>query len=132
MDSLLNIGPCGQVAMGEPAFLSEEFSSSSAPDPDIELVTTAGHGKNGALCLLQKTVRPQVVTTFELPGCQDMWTVFSGQGKQEHAFLILSRTKSSNFLQTRQEINEFDSSGFTPLALLCSLATWGPTTSLCR
>ena len=94
-DSLTNIGPCGQVAMGEPAFLSEEFTSSS-PDPDIELVTTAGHGKNGALCLLQKTVRPQVVTTFELHGCQDMWTVLSeGQGLEggagEHAFLILSR-----------------------------------------
>ena len=37
-DSLLIIG---QVPMGEPAFLSEEFSSSSAPEPDIELVTTA-------------------------------------------------------------------------------------------
>merc|ERR1719430_2288112 len=107
MDSLLNIGPCGQVAMGEPAFLSEEFSSSS-PDPDIELVTTSGHSKNGALCLLQKTVRPQVVTTFELPGCQDMWTVCSAQEEQtrpgEHAFLILSRKDSSMVLQTGLEI----------------------------
>lgn len=114
-DSLLNIGPCGQVAMGEPAFLSEEFTSSS-PDPDIELVTTAGHGKNGALCLLQKTVRPQVVTTFELPGCQDMWTVCSAQEEQtrpgEHAFLILSRKDSSMVLQTGLEINELDTSGF--------------------
>ena len=117
-DSLQNIGPCGQVAMGEPAFLSEEFSSSS-PDPDIELVTTSGHGKNGALCLLQKTVRPQVVTTFELPGCQDMWTVCSSSSveasnekEQEHAFLLLSRRESSMVLQTGQEINELDSSGF--------------------
>ena len=116
-DSLQNIGPCGQVAMGEPAFLSEEFSSSS-PDPDIELVTTSGHGKNGALCLLQKTVRPQVVTTFELPGCQDMWTVCSSSDndsstrEEEHAFLLLSRRESSMVLQTGQEINELDSSGF--------------------
>ena len=108
-DSLLNIGPCGQVAMGEPAFLSEEFSS-SAPDPDIELVTSSGHGKNGALCLLQRTVRPQVVTTFSLPGCQDMWTVRAGQ--PQHAFLILSRADSTMVLQTGQEINELDSSGF--------------------
>ena len=50
--------------------------------------------------------------SFELPGCQDMWIVFSGQGKQEHAFLILSRTESSMILQTGQEINELDSSGF--------------------
>ena len=95
--------------MGEPAFLSEEFNS-SAPDPDIELVTTTGHGKNGALCLLQRTIRPQVVTTFQLPGTIDMWTVFSGG--EEHAYLILSRAESSMILETGQEINELESSGF--------------------
>ncbi|XP_008486527.1 cleavage and polyadenylation specificity factor subunit 1-like, partial [Diaphorina citri] len=50
-DSLLNIGPCGNITMGEPAFLSEEFVNTA--EPDIELVTTSGHGKNGALCILQ-------------------------------------------------------------------------------
>jgi len=115
-DSLLNIGPCGYVSMGEPAFLSEEFSVNS-PDPDIELVSTAGYGKNGALCVLQKTVRPQVVTTFELPGCQDMWTVYGpgaaqGGSAAEHSYLILSRKDSSMVLQTGQEINELDKSGF--------------------
>ena len=100
-DSLLNIGPCGQVAMGEPAFLSEELSASTKADPDVELVTTSGHGKNGALCVLQQSVRPQVVTTFELPGCRDMWTIM-GKPKEKkaenaetvldgHSFLILSR-----------------------------------------
>lgn len=44
--------------MGEPAFLSEEFSNNA--DPDIELVTTSGYGKNGALCILQRSIRPQV------------------------------------------------------------------------
>lgn len=45
--------------MGEPAFLSDEFLGSQ--DPDIELVTTSGYGKNGALCVLQKSIRPQVI-----------------------------------------------------------------------
>eukprot|EP00058_Branchiostoma_floridae_P027042 XP_002612533.1 hypothetical protein BRAFLDRAFT_120973 [Branchiostoma floridae] len=72
-DSIMNIGPCGRVTMGEPAFLSEEFADN--PDPDIELVTTCGYGKNGALAVLQRSIRPQVVTTFDLPGCLDMWTV---------------------------------------------------------
>lgn len=49
----------------------------SSADSDIELVTVSGHGRNGALCVLQKEVRPQVVTTFELPGCKDMWTVLA-------------------------------------------------------
>ncbi|EMP27195.1 Cleavage and polyadenylation specificity factor subunit 1 [Chelonia mydas] len=112
-DSILNIGPCANAAMGEPAFLSEE-----------------------------KSIRPQVVTTFELPGCYDMWTVISPQKKEEdesakgetaekepshpepeddgkrHGFLILSREDSTMILQTGQEIMELDTSGF---------ATQGPT-----
>ncbi|XP_012280373.1 cleavage and polyadenylation specificity factor subunit 1 isoform X2 [Orussus abietinus] len=119
-DSLLNIGPCGNVSMGEPAFLSEEFSHNQ--DPDVELVTTSGYGKNGALCVLQRSIRPQVVTTFELPGCEDMWTVIGSvdnddQAKTEaegsHAFLILSHEDSTMILETGQEINEVDQSGFS-------------------
>ncbi|RLU24961.1 hypothetical protein DMN91_003052 [Ooceraea biroi] len=119
-DSLLNIGPCGNISMGEPAFLSEEFLHNQ--DPDVELVTTSGYGKNGALCVLQHSIRPQVVTTFELPGCEDMWTVIGTLNNDEqvkpeaegsHAFLILSQEDSTMVLQTGQEINEVDQSGFS-------------------
>lgn len=98
-DSLLNVGPCGNVSMGEPAFLSEEFSNSS--DPDVEIVTTSGYGKNGALCILQRSIRPQVVTTFLLPGYIDMWTVVgTNLSDEQHAFMILSQEDSTmvNFL----------------------------------
>lgn len=80
-DSILNIGPCANAAMGEPAFLSEEFQNS--PEPDLEVVVCSGYGKNGALSVLQKSIRPQVVTTFELPGCYDMWTVIAPVHKEE-------------------------------------------------
>lgn len=111
-DSLLNVGPCGNVSMGEPAFLSEEFSNNL--DPDVELVTTSGYGKNGALCILQRSIRPQVVTTFELPGYIDMWTVVGTTSTDEqHAFMILSQEDSTMILQTGREINELDQSGFS-------------------
>ncbi|XP_058233141.1 cleavage and polyadenylation specificity factor subunit 1 isoform X2 [Hemibagrus wyckioides] len=142
-DSILNIGPCVSASMGEPAFLSEEFQSN--PEPDLEVVVCSGYGKNGALSVLQRSIRPQVVTTFELPGCHDMWTVISNEEKSEqppaegesesqedsekqeltvedeknkHGFLILSREDSTMILQTGQEIMELDTSGF---------ATQGPT-----
>ncbi|XP_036421767.1 cleavage and polyadenylation specificity factor subunit 1 isoform X2 [Colossoma macropomum] len=142
-DSILNIGPCVSASMGEPAFLSEEFQSN--PEPDLEVVVCSGYGKNGALSVLQRSIRPQVVTTFELPGCHDMWTVISSEEKPEkkppaegegedaeeekqeptvedeknkHGFLILSREDSTMILQTGQEIMELDTSGF---------ATQGPT-----
>jgi len=120
-DSLLNIGPCAHIVMGEPAFLSEEFHSTE--DHDLELVTTSGYGKNGALSVLQRRIRPQVVTTFELPGCTNMWTVVGYDSKdqseldemdsceQTHMFLILSREDSSMVLKTGQEIMELDQSG---------------------
>uniref|UniRef100_A0A8C3AMN5 Cleavage and polyadenylation specificity factor subunit 1 n=1 Tax=Cyclopterus lumpus TaxID=8103 RepID=A0A8C3AMN5_CYCLU len=139
-DSILNIGPCANASMGEPAFLSEEFQSN--PEPDLEVVVCSGYGKNGALSVLQRSIRPQVVTTFELPGCHDMWTVISNEEKEKeevaaeeeeevektdppleddtkkHGFLILSREDSTMILQTGQEIMELDTSGF---------ATQGPT-----
>ncbi|KAF0313007.1 Cleavage and polyadenylation specificity factor subunit 1 [Amphibalanus amphitrite] len=114
-DSILNLSPCGQLSMGQPAFLSEEFT---LEDPDIELITTSGHGKNGALSVLQRSVRPQVVTTFPLPGCLDMWTVLgadsgsSSSSVDQHAFLLLSRADSTMVLQTGEAINELDKSGF--------------------
>ena len=36
---------------------------------------------NKNLYFLQRSIRPQVVTTFELPGCLDMWTVCGPQVK---------------------------------------------------
>ncbi|KAK8376849.1 hypothetical protein O3P69_010050 [Scylla paramamosain] len=118
MDSLLNIGPCGDVAMGEPAFLSEEYDNSV--DPCVELVTTSGHGKNGALSILQRSIKPQVLTTFDLPDVEDMWTLVGKvderrrreTGLLDHSFLILSRSDSSLILRTEEEINELEESGF--------------------
>ena len=56
----MNIGPCGTATIGEPPFLSEELEASVKESPDLELVLTSGHGKNGALTILQKAIRPQV------------------------------------------------------------------------
>lgn len=119
-DSLLNLGPCGNISVGEPAFLSEEFASTT--ELDLELVTTSGYGKNGALCVLQRSIRPQIVTTFALPGCANMWTVHKNDEK--HAFLILSQEDSTLILQTGQEINEVENTGFFtdgPTVYACNL-----------
>ena len=50
-DTIWNIAPCTNAVAGEPAFLSEEYSNDF--DPDLELVTTSGFGKNGAISVLQ-------------------------------------------------------------------------------
>ncbi|ESN93223.1 hypothetical protein HELRODRAFT_103603 [Helobdella robusta] len=118
-DSLVNIGPCGHIVMGEVAFLSEEFYN--AKEPNVELVTTSGCNKNGAITVLQKSIHPQLVTTFELPGCVNMWTAI-GQRKNvdneefvndlSHSILVISRRDSSMILKTGHEIMEIDNSDF--------------------
>ncbi|CAK1589446.1 unnamed protein product [Parnassius mnemosyne] len=116
-DSLLNICPIGDISMGEPQLVGEEEARREAA---LELVACSGRGKNGALSVLQRTVRPHLLTAFHLPGCIDMWTVI-GEGESReahkdmegsHAYLILTQEDSSMILQTGQEINEVDNSGF--------------------
>lgn len=109
----MNIGPCGNLTLGEPAFLSEEFSN--RVNIDLEIATTSGYGKNGALCILQKSIRPQVVTTYTLPGCYNVWTVCNGSDK--HAFLLLGREEDTLVLQVKN-FNTFDSFRFIIQLLL--------------
>ncbi|XP_050434268.1 cleavage and polyadenylation specificity factor subunit 1 [Adelges cooleyi] len=106
-DSIINIGPCSQASLGEPAYISDEFTSD---EHDVELLCTSGHGKNGALSVLHRSIKPQLITTFHLDGYKDMWTVHADD--DFHSFMILTDTDSTMVLQTGKEINELDSSGF--------------------
>ncbi|CAG4972278.1 unnamed protein product [Colias eurytheme] len=118
-DSLLNTCPIGDISMGEVQLLSAERRAEHGA---LELLACCGRGKNGALCVLQRSLRPQLVTAFELPGCVDMWTVIGEQTETQreahrdmegtHAYMILTQDDTSMILQTGQEINEVDNSGF--------------------
>ncbi|XP_046972661.1 cleavage and polyadenylation specificity factor subunit 1 [Vanessa cardui] len=119
-DSLLNICPIGDASMGELQLQAEPPRRADAPP--LELVCCSGRAKNGALTVLQRSVRPQRVTAFDLPGCVDMWTVIgeAGEGGRDahrdmegsHAYLLLAQEDATMVLQTGQEINEVDNSGF--------------------
>jgi cleavage and polyadenylation specificity factor subunit 1 len=43
--------------------------------PDVELVTASGYGKNGALCILRRHIRPQSTFSFDQTDCQALWTI---------------------------------------------------------
>lgn len=92
-DSLLNVGPCGSMTLGEPSFLSEDFSA--LDDPDLEIVSTSGYGKNGALCVLQRSIRPQIVTTILIPGIKDLWTLYTPEDANNHGLIIVSKENST-------------------------------------
>ncbi|VVC38721.1 WD40/YVTN repeat-like-containing domain,Cleavage/polyadenylation specificity factor, A [Cinara cedri] len=106
-DSIINIGPCSQASLGEPAYISDELSND---EHDVELLCTSGHGKNGALSVLHHSIKPQFVATFHLDGYKNMWTVYDEN--DFHSFMIFTNSDSTLILKTGQEINELDYSGF--------------------
>ncbi|XP_030379991.1 cleavage and polyadenylation specificity factor subunit 1 isoform X2 [Scaptodrosophila lebanonensis] len=122
-DSLLNVAPINFMCAGERVEFEDDGTTlrpqaETLNDLKIELVGATGHGKNGALCVLVNTIHPQIITSFELEGCFDVWTVFDDSTKKtarqdHHDFLLLSQGSSTLILQTGNEINEIENTGFT-------------------
>jgi cleavage and polyadenylation specificity factor subunit 1 len=73
-DILLNIAPCGHAAVGESAGDYSDFGS-TVNSCNIDLVTSSGHTKNGAISILQRSLRPECIATFQIPDIVDMWSV---------------------------------------------------------
>lgn len=99
------------MTLGEPPFLSDDFTA--LEDPDLELVTTSGHGKNGALCVLQRSIRPQIVTTIPIHGLKDLWTLFVPNGSSNHGLIVVSQEGKTIVLQAGEDINQIHNSGFS-------------------
>lgn len=51
--------------------------------PTLPVLPPGTWGVAPRLRHLQRSIRPQVVTTFELPGCYDMWTVLAPRPKDK-------------------------------------------------
>ena len=120
-DSIMNIGPIGFMAVGERVQVEEHLDDENETDKqdhgkiELEVVTSSGYGKNGALCVLHNTIRPKVLTSFNLSGCLDLWTVIDdSQMKKEnkHAFMILTQRNSTMVLKTGEEISDIHNTGF--------------------
>lgn len=120
-DSLINLAPVGFMAVGERAHAEEnqdEENEDEKRDPskmELEVVTSSGYGKNGALCVLNNTLRPKILTSFELSGCLDLWTVIDdSQMRREnrHTFMILTQRTSTMVLRTGDEISDIHNTGF--------------------
>lgn len=126
-DTILNIGPISHLALGErcmdddlaPNQTEEDIDMtmngfSSGLKSDLELITSSGHGKNGALCVLQNSIKLHTITSFGLLGCRDVWTVYdeSLREDKQHTFMVLAQGDQTMVLQTGDEINEIENTGF--------------------
>ncbi|KAJ7555735.1 hypothetical protein O6H91_05G052500 [Diphasiastrum complanatum] len=118
-DSLVNIGPLRDFAYGFPVS-SDSSASSGSKQSSYELVACSGHGKNGSISILQRSIRPELITEVELQGCKGIWTVYHKVGQSEssalppqtldeeeyHAYLIISLESRTMVLETGEMLGE--------------------------
>jgi cleavage and polyadenylation specificity factor subunit 1 len=118
-DSLVNVGPVKDFAYGL-RINADANATGVSKQSNYELVCCSGHGKNGALCVLRQSIRPEMITEVELPGCKGIWTVYhkSSRGHnadsskmaadedEYHAYLIISLEARTMVLETADLLTE--------------------------
>ncbi|XP_074281902.1 cleavage and polyadenylation specificity factor subunit 1 isoform X1 [Silene latifolia] len=118
-DSLINVGPLKDFAYGL-RINANASATGITKQSNYELVCCSGHGKHGALCVLQRSVRPDVITEVKLPGVKGIWTVYhkssrnhsSGASRiaaeedEYHAYLIISLEERTMVLETAEMLGE--------------------------
>ncbi|EYC02862.1 hypothetical protein Y032_0097g2982 [Ancylostoma ceylanicum] len=110
LDRLTNIGPVKAITAGGAHGISPILLEQERVDPIFDIVTASGHTVNGSLCVLQRTVRPDVITSslsVFLQDAQQLWAV----GRREddsHKYLIVSRTRSSLILELGEDMVELE------------------------
>ncbi|XP_065030175.1 cleavage and polyadenylation specificity factor subunit 1-like isoform X1 [Musa acuminata AAA Group] len=118
-DSLINVGPLKDFSYGL-RINADPNATGIAKQSNYELVCCSGHGKNGALCVLQQSIRPELITEVELPGCKGIWSVYHKGSRghaadssktmmeddEYHAYLIISLETRTMVLETADDLGE--------------------------
>ncbi|XP_034204050.1 cleavage and polyadenylation specificity factor subunit 1 isoform X3 [Prunus dulcis] len=118
-DSLINVGPLKDFSYGL-RINADANATGIAKQSNYELVCCSGHGKNGALCVLRQSIRPEMITEVELPGCKGIWTVYHKNARghnadsskiaasddEYHAYLIISLEARTMVLETADLLSE--------------------------
>jgi len=108
-DSVLGISPVIDLTVGASASIAGDTEERA------ELVAACGHGKNGALAVLQRGIQPELVTEVEagtLPGLRGTWAVHHRAGDASdppdpfHAYLVISLEHTTMVLETGEELRE--------------------------
>ena len=80
--------------------------------PDVAMLS--GKDESGCVNLIQKSIRPNILTPFEMPyNYQDMWTLKDGEDHGRHSLLVLTRKDATMIFKTGKEIVQLENSGMT-------------------
>ncbi|KAI8928665.1 CPSF A subunit region-domain-containing protein [Entophlyctis helioformis] len=121
-ESLVVVSPFRDMAVGQPASYSTHPFANKQPACELEIVSAAGNGVHGSLVVLNRNVRPQIVSSFNLPVMDDMWSVRcsnvhkhkheAGEADLFHRYIVLSRSTGTSIFETGEEFAELERSAF--------------------
>lgn len=113
VDSLICTGPIKDVVLGEPASYSTHPFSDQDKRVDLEVVTTTGEGFSGALGILQRSIRPQIISSFDMQGVVDIWTIrCSSINEKRRQSVVEPSSPKSNRSGSFSEPLDGDTSGY--------------------
>ncbi|KAL9240401.1 hypothetical protein vseg_014626 [Gypsophila vaccaria] len=118
-DSLINVGPLKDFSYGL-RINANANATGISKQSNYELVCCSGHGKHGALSVLQRSIRPDVITEVKLPDIKGIWTVYhkssrnhssdasriAAEEDEYHAYLIISLEARTMVLETADLLGE--------------------------
>ena len=84
-------------------------------DRNMDLMVLTGKGKSGAITMLQKSIRPNVVTPFPFPQAyNDMWTLNDNESEY-NSLLVITKKDETMIFKTGSQIEQLkrDECGLT-------------------
>ena len=104
LDSMNNIGPCANAELIHSSYTNDQLDEDSR-DRNMDLMVLTGRGKSGGISLLQKSVRPAVVTPFPFPTqYNDMWTL--SKSEDLTSLLVITKKDQTKVFKTGSSIEE--------------------------
>ncbi|KAI8896608.1 CPSF A subunit region-domain-containing protein, partial [Globomyces pollinis-pini] len=116
MDTILVTGPIRDISVGKPATYSSHKFEGELSEADLEITACAGYGAHGSLIVFNESIRPRIISSFDLAGVEDMWSVKVRPSNEKshnsendfHKFLVLSRENGTSVLATGEEFLELE------------------------
>lgn len=109
-DRLLSTSSSSRICYGEASKISEHLPH-DYKDPHVELILASGHHQSGAICVLQRTIKPNVEDTYELKDCNDLWILRPGKDSDPtQSRLLLNRQHETIAFSTHGELLELKQS----------------------
>ncbi|KAJ3417096.1 Cleavage and polyadenylation specificity factor subunit 1 [Chytridiales sp. JEL 0842] len=115
-DIIQSTGPIRDMAVGEPSRYADE-SYAGGLRKELEVVACTGEGVVGSLGILQKNLRPKIITSVEVSEVNEVWSIrCSSRGNltefDYHDYLIMSKDVGTTVLQTGEDLQEIQDRDF--------------------